>query len=125
MNHFCLPPDVVIQQNSSLIGSDFNLLDRGKLEGALSAPVQTFGQQYLIPSVVSRTAELLVALVNAHAFTDGNKRTAWLCAVTYLQLEGFDLVDVEAEEVANFVEAVALHIYDRDSAAVWFAERLT
>lgn len=124
MNHFCLPPEVVIGLNRRLTANDFNVLDRGKLEGALAAPVQTFGGQYLIPSVTGRTAELLVALVKAHAFSDGNKRTAWLCAVSFLNLEGFDLADLDAEEVASFVEGVALDVHDRDSAAVWFSDRL-
>lgn len=124
MCHFCLPPEVVISLNRSLIANDFNVLDRGKLEGALAAPVQTFGGRFLIPSVTGRTAELLVALVKAHAFSDGNKRTAWLCAVSYLNLEGFDLADIDAEEVASFVEDVALDVHDRHSAAVWFSSRL-
>lgn len=124
MNHYCLPPEEVIAMNRRLIANDFNVLDRGKLEGALAAPIQTFGQQYLIPSVTGRTAELLVMLVKAHAFADGNKRTAWLSAVTYLNLEGFDLVDVDAEQVSRFVEGVALGVHDRDSVAIWFSDHL-
>lgn len=100
-----LPPEEVIGLNRGLIANDFNVLDRGKLEGALAAPVQTFGGQYLIPSVTGRAAELLVALVKAHAFADGNKRNAWVCAVSYLNLEGFDLGEI-------------------DSAAAWFSDRL-
>lgn len=124
MNQFCLPPDEVIEQNRRLIDNDFSLLDRGRLEGALSAPIQTFAQRYLIPSVVGRAAELLIALVKAHAFADGNKRTAWLCAVTYLNLEGFDLVEVTATEVADFVENVAIDVENRDSVTGWFIEHL-
>lgn len=124
MNHYCLPPEEVIELNRQLIANDFNVLDRGKLEGALAAPIQTFGRQYLISSVFGRAAELLMMLINAHAFSDGNKRTAWVCAVTYLNLEGFNLVDIDAEVVADFVEDVALDLRDRDSIAVWFADHL-
>jgi len=104
--------------------NDFNVLDRGKLEGALAAPIQTFGRQYLISSVFGRTAELLMMLINAHASSDGNKRTAWVCAVTYLNLGGFNLVEIDAGVVADFVEDVALNLHDRDSIAVWFADHL-
>ena len=62
--------------------------------------------------------------VNADAFFDGNKRTAWVCAVTYLNLEGFNLVEIDAEVVADFVEDVALDLHDRDSIAVWFDDHL-
>lgn len=94
------------------------------MRGALAAPIQSFGQQYLISSVFGRTAELLMMLINAHAFSDGNKRTAWVCAVSYLNLEGFDLVEIDAEVVADFVEDVALDLHDRDSIAVSFADLL-
>ena len=47
-----------------------------------------------------------------------------MCAVTYLNLEGFSLVDIDAEVVADFVEDVALDLHDRDSIAVWFADHL-
>lgn len=124
MNHYCLPPEDVIELNRQLIANGFNVLGRGKLEGALAAPIQTFGRQYLISSVFGRTAELLMMLINAHAFSDGNKRTAWVFAVTYLNLEGFNLVDIDAEVVADFVEDVALDLHDRDSIAVWFADHL-
>ena len=35
MNHYCLPPEEVIELNRQLIANDFNVLDRGKLEGRL------------------------------------------------------------------------------------------
>ena len=84
MNHYCLPPEEVIGLNRRLIANDFNVLDRGKLEGALAAPIQTFGRQYLISSVFGRTAELLMMLINAHAFSDGNKRTAWVLSLIHI-----------------------------------------
>lgn len=78
MGRFCLDPDIVVALNSTLIKNQFNLLDRGKLEGALAAPLLTFEGRLLHPSSVERAAVLLLELVKAHAFADGNKRTAWV-----------------------------------------------
>lgn len=78
MGRFCLDPDIVVALNSTLIKNQFNLLDRGKLERALAAPLLTFEGRLLHPSSVERAAVLLFELVKAHAFADGNKRTAWV-----------------------------------------------
>lgn len=56
MNHYCLPPEEVIEVNRQLIANDFNVLDRGKLEGALAAPVQTFGRRVVLPTIWLETS---------------------------------------------------------------------
>ena len=91
MNEYCLPVEDVVRLNHQLIGRDGNLLDRSKLESALATPLQTFGGEYWHPSALDRAAALLHYLAKAHAFVDGNKRIAWVCASTYLEIEGFGL----------------------------------
>lgn len=125
-NDFCLSPDDVIHINRDLIGNPFNLLDRGRLESALASPLQTFGGEFLIPSVLGRAGNLLHGVVNAHAFYDGNKRTGWLCAVTYLESEGFVLGEIPDFEIVDLVEGVAnIEIkFTYQDVARWFASRL-
>lgn len=124
MTHFCLSPDDVVSLNAELTDNPFNVLDRGKLEAALAAPLQTFGGKLLVPSTVERAALLLIGLVKAHAFSDGNKRTAWVCTATYLMLEGLPLDDVSGAEVADFVEAVAVDRFNTEEVRVWLYERI-
>lgn len=125
MNRFCLDPDGVVALNARLIDDDFNVLDRGKLESALAAPLHTFGGRLLNPSTVEQAAVLLTGLVKAHAFSDGNKRTAWVCTATYVSLEGLRLKDIPGSEVADFVEAVAVDRFDSDQVRTWLYERIS
>lgn len=107
MNEFCFPVEAVIKRNAVLIGRDMNVLDRGKLELALSSPLQTYGGKFLYPSVLERAAALLFSLAKSHAFVDGNKRTAWVFTSLYLELEGFPLTAVSTDEVVDLVVRVA------------------
>lgn len=45
--------------------------------------------------------------------------------MAYLELEGFELVLLSAEEVADFVEAVAIGKHDLESICSWMLERFT
>lgn len=108
-NRYCLDPDVVIRANATLLCTlpGDNVLDRGKLEGALANPLQTFGSDYLYASPIERAAALLAGVCKAHAFIDANKRTAWLTTVSYMQETGFNLQQVPPIAAADFVVEVA------------------
>lgn len=123
MNEFCIPPDSVIELNRTYVGDEFNVLDHGKLEGALAAPLRTFGGQLLVKSPLERTAMLIERVTNAHAFVDANKRTAWLCGVAYLELNGFVVSRSDDLEVADFMEDVANNEMNLNEIASWLASR--
>lgn len=84
-----------------------NVVDRSRLESALAAPLQTFAGELLVPSVLGRAGNLLHGVVSAHAFVDGNKRTGWVCAVTYLADENFFLPPIPEWEIVQLVENIA------------------
>ncbi|AQQ15800.1 Toxin Doc [Corynebacterium glaucum] len=121
---FCLDPDEVVRLNRRLIGKNFNVLDRGKLEAALAAPLLTFGGQTLYPTPEERAVNLLFGVLQAHAFFDGNKRTAWVCFASYLDLEGKPLGPIPATEVADFVAALATHDLTEHEALLWLRQHL-
>lgn len=121
---YCFEPDHVIRLNSELTSSSEMLLDRNKLESALARPLHTFDGAYLHRTLLERGAALLDGLCQAHAFVDGNKRTAWMCALLYLDAHGVTIADLPAHEAAGFVTSVVEHEYDVQSAAVWFADRI-
>ncbi|HAT1504287.1 Fic family protein [Corynebacterium striatum] len=115
----------MISLNRSLIESQFNVLDRTKLESALAAPLRTWGGEYLEESPLKRAAMLIEHLTNAHAFIDGNKRTAWICGVVYLEECGFLLQHIEDEEVSDFMVEVALNRMSIEEIGLWLAGRLS
>lgn len=120
---YCLAPEVVIEINKRL-DAVHGLLDRGKLEGALGRPMAGFGNTAAFPTLVGKAAALLEGLALAHAFFDGNKRTAWLSMTTFLAINGLFIVTLSPEEAGGFVLDVVEHRLDTTSAAVWVTDRL-
>lgn len=102
----------------------FNVLDLPKLEGALAAPLRTWASQYLYQSPVERAAILIERLTNAHAFLDGNKRTAWICGTAYLEQCGFALENVTDEEIVKFMVEVAENTLGTNAIADWLIGHL-
>lgn len=54
-----------------------------------------------------QAAALLHGLATNHPLVDGNKRAAWLAAVTFLALHGVDLADCDQETAYDLVIDVA------------------
>jgi death-on-curing protein len=61
----------------------------------------------------------LHALCQAHGFLDGNKRTAWVTTLTFLKLNGIEIVDLPPAMVAEYMEGVAAHVYTELETAYW------
>ena len=69
--------DDVIALHSRIIersGGMDGLRDRALLEAAVAAPLQSFGNTDLYPTVPEKAARLGYGLASNHAFLDGNKR---------------------------------------------------
>lgn len=66
---------------SSLFGNEKD----DSFKGSLAAIYQTFGGQYLYPSVEEKAANLLYFVVKNHSFSDGNKRIAAFLFVWFLE----------------------------------------
>ena len=72
-------------------GGAEGLRDAGQLESAIAMPQATFGGKHLHSGVVAMAAAYLYHISQAHAFVDGNKRTAMAAALTFLRLNGYDI----------------------------------
>jgi death-on-curing protein len=65
------------------------------------APQATIFGVDAYPSTFEKAAALLQSLARNHALVDGNKRTAWAAAWTFLHINGFELspdFDVDVAE---------------------------
>lgn len=119
---FCLPVEEVIATNRAIERERHILLDRGKLESALARPIMSFDGRALYPTVVERAAVLLESLAAAHAFMDGNKRTAWISCNIYLGAFGVVLRDLPADLAGGVVLGLTTHAYDVKFVARWIAD---
>jgi death-on-curing protein len=83
----------VVELNAAILeGSEelHFLRDRGALESAVARPRNRFLYES-DRSVSGLTADLIFGVGKAHAFEQGNKRTAWAAGRFFARLNGFDI----------------------------------
>jgi death on curing protein len=95
-------------------GGGSGLRDKGLLHGALAKPKQLAAYQE--PTVFEIAAAYASGLGRAHAFIDGNKRTAFFAAYVFLGLNGFELDADEAEAAAITVDVATGQLPESDFA---------
>lgn len=106
------------------IQPDGPLRDRSALAGAVGQPSATWGGRQLYLTLLEQSAVLLNGLVRAHAFVDGNKRTAWISTQVLLRVNRSPIYDVPAEQAADFVESIAVDHPSLPEVTAWLRDRL-
>jgi death-on-curing protein len=81
--------------------------DAGQLHAAVLRPQTTAFGQDAYPTVWDKAAALLQSIVIGHPLVDGNKRLGWVCAVTFLRLNGENLSYADLHAAHEFVLDVA------------------
>lgn len=100
--------DDVLKQHRLVIhisGGADGVRDYSVLESAMARPFQTFGDNELYPTILEKTAALLESIIVNHPFVDGNKRTGYTVARTFLKINGYDLI---ASQDARFEYIMAI-----------------
>ena len=103
-------------------GGASGLRDEGLLQGALQRPVNKW--QYENADTFECAAAYAFGIAKAHAFVDGNKRTAFVTSITFLRLNGWHFVTEPAEGVA-FMEDLASGVVSEESFRNWLEQRST
>jgi len=95
------------------------------LDGALNRPKGYFHYQG-VRSLYELAALYAVALVEAHAFQDGNKRTALLSIRAFLRANDMDFdYGSYDEEAAEIMTGIATGDVDRDELVDWIRSNTT
>ncbi|ANN92123.1 type II toxin-antitoxin system death-on-curing family toxin [Legionella pneumophila serogroup 1] len=105
---FLTVEDVVFIQGEIL--SSASVTDIGKLESALKRAEQ-YHYYENINDIIELTAIYIIGIAKAHAFPDGNKRTAFLSATYFLDLNGYALE--ENSDLPDIIEQAASGVLDR------------
>ncbi len=79
--------------------------DVNLFSSAIYEPRQSFGGQDLYPNVISKAACYLRSLAMNHPFHDGNKRTALLCTIVFLEMNGYRVTGTD-KELYNLVKEI-------------------
>lgn len=103
-------------------GGAFGVRDFGLLESAVSAPLATFGGEYLYRDLCEFASAYLFSLAKNHPFVDGNKRTATAAALVFLRWNGFAVAP--GPELTRTVLGVVENRIDKTELAAFLRSRL-
>lgn len=87
-------------------GSD-GVRDAGLLASAVAQPTAGFGGEFLHEDLFAMAAAYLFHIVKNHPFIDGNKRTGFVAALAFLELNGLVLQEAPSENLYEATLAVA------------------
>ena len=102
--------DMMLAQHGGLAG----VCDEGLLESALSKPQNLFA--YAKPTHAEMAASCAAGIVRNHPFVDGNKRTGFMVAAVFLEVNGYELTATEESVVENTLGLAAGKLKEKDYA---------
>ena len=102
-----LDRDDVITAGTVAVGMVLKVVDYGLLDAAVARPRSTVFGVDAYPDDFAKAAALLQSLARNHALVDGNKRTAWAAAWTFLHINGVELGDFDVDDAERFMNDVA------------------
>ena len=115
---------LVIHANTiGVEGGSPGLRDAGLLESAVLMPQQRFGGEYLHDGLAAMAAAYLFHIAQNHAFYDGNKRTAALSALVFVDINGIDALP-EPDEMERAILTVAAGEMSKKKLTAWMKSRL-
>ena len=100
-------------------GGDASIRDAGRLQSALARPKHLFS--YGEPTLARLAAAYAVGIVQGHPFTDGNKRTGFMAAAAFLELNGLTFEASEVEVVIKTLGLAASEISEAEYGQ-WLAK---
>lgn len=100
-------------------GGAAGVRDRGALEAGWARAMNRHA--YEVASVEDIAAAYAFGLARAHAFVDGNKRTALVTALTFLRLNGFGFRP-DVQEGLRMVEGLASGEVGEAAFAAWLGQ---
>lgn len=124
-----LQKSVVIALHEMLLvehGGPPGMRDEGLLESALGRPINQFYYEQTT-NIFALATTYAVGIIQNHPFVDGNKRTAFVSAKTFLARNGFWLKYPRTEAVEMFFSVAARESSESDlkEAIEKYSERVT
>jgi death on curing protein len=114
-----------IKESSVLAIHDEQIAEHGGLAGVRDLPLLQSAlarpqnlAAYGSPDVADLAASYAVGIARNHAFLDGNKRTAWVVAETFLLKNGYELIARDQDGVTAML-AVAEGTMPEQEFAIW------
>ena len=122
----CLTLSEVLALHADLVaatGGAAGVRDLGRVQSALAQPLATYAGEDLYPTLVEKAAALGFALIQGHAFVDGNKRIGHAALEVFLVLNGLELCE-SVDEQERAILSVASGGMSRESFTAWLGSRV-
>ena len=119
-----LSVDDVLAIHEDTIGCEGGLSgirDLGLLISAVMMPQQRFAGEYLHKGIAAMAAAYLYHIAQNHAFHDGNKRTAALSALVFLDVNGVTHLP-SPQALERMTLGVAASDTDKNQLTAWMQE---
>jgi len=112
---------VAISANSVALFGGFSseVRDGNLLKAAIGRPLNKWHYDEPKPDLFTLAAAYCFALCKGHAFLDGNKQTAYIIAVVFLELNGISCTP-EQEDIIRTILGLADGSIDEKNLADWF-----
>lgn len=104
-------------------GGSTGLRDLGRLEGAIATQTQNVFGEELYPDIVNKAAAIIRGIIADHPFVDGNKRTAMLAGLTFLELNKVKCT-FQPGEIEDFAVDIATEHIDVPRISDWLQSHL-
>jgi death-on-curing protein len=97
--HFLTMSEVltILQDQIRRYGGKYGVRDITLLSSAIAMPESTFGGKYLHKDIYEQAAAYVFHICQNHPFLDGNKRTAIVSALIFLEINGISIDDPNEE----------------------------
>ena len=112
---------VLHEDQVALYGGSRGIRDIGLLELAMGSAAATFGGVFLHESLFEMAAAYLYGICRNHPFIDGNKRTAVVAALVFLEMNGVE-IDADDRAFYDLVIGVAEGRVTKAQVAVFFQQ---
>lgn len=116
-----LNPADIYTINQEVLGKKPFVRDRRLLVAACSRPMTRMFGQEAYPTLMTKAAALLHALAHDHPFADGNKRTATVALVRFLNENGLETTWTD-QEAYDYILQVAQGQYEVEEIADWLED---
>jgi death on curing protein len=101
--------------------------DQGKIESAIGAAFYPGSYPFQYGGIAHVAGALCFFLIKAHAFLDGNKRTAAIAAAVFMDLNGWDILypldlDEGINAFSEIIEQCASSMISKKDLMNWFEQ---
>lgn len=104
-----------------LFGGGEGIRDMGRLDAAIATQAQEVFGEELYPTLFLKAAALIRGIVGDHPFGDGNKRTAMLVGITFIEINNYAFL-ARKGELEDFAVQVAVEHLSIEDIAAWLEQ---